>query len=132
MRILLLLITVVLMSCGRSVKDTPPADLIPEDSMVKVLAEVQLLEAAISIRVPSNVHPVNLPGLPNAKDPSLSDVKQGPIDSLGYYNIFSTFRITKSRYDSSMRWYCTHPDQLNELYEKVVTELTTREMKEAK
>ena len=131
MRYFLAVMMMVFVSCGGGESDVPPAGILVADSMASVLAEIHLLEAAISIRVPTSVHPMNLPGMPNLpQDPSFTDVKQENIDSIGYYNIFSTFHITRQQYDSSMKWYCTHPAALSSLYEKVETELTKREMKE--
>lgn len=132
MRVAKLFLLLLIMSCGTAASERKPDDLIPEDSMVQVLAEVHLLEAAINIAVPTNVHPPALPGVKDPNGPPVVIKDKSSLDSLGYYNIFSTFHITKQRYDSSMKWYCTHPDVLNAMYDKVETELTKREMKEAR
>ena len=51
---------------------------------------------------------------------------------IGWYDVFKKHGITKEQYESSMNWYSANPQTLNHLYDEVITELTTRQLKEKK
>jgi hypothetical protein len=120
-----------LCSCGQSAKPvvTAPDDLVPQSTMVEVLADVHLLEASLSIRSYSPLPPQmrnHLP--PEFRHDSVSPVSDpAKKDPLPYYNIFKEHKITQKQYDATMAWYAANPDKLNELYDQVIIELTKRQ-----
>ncbi len=111
-----------------------PDDLIPEDKMVQVLADVHLLEAALNIRFSqTNQHtgqgPIEMMHHQDTVQPvfSLDGNAKYP---LGYYDIFKKEGVTKKQYESSMKWYCADPANLSKMYDDVIIELTKRQTKE--
>jgi hypothetical protein len=119
-----------LFSCSRHTKNVvqQPDDLIPQNKMVQVLADVHLLEATLSVRSP----------IPSGRNrhlpPEFSHDSVGPVsmepqkkDTLPYYNIFEHYKITSRQYESSMAWYTANPEKLNDLYDLVIIELTKRQ-----
>lgn len=112
-----------------------PGDLIPEDKMVQVLAEVHLLEGALDTRTPEVTRQAHGPiTLEMPKDTLIRQVTIDPnaAPPIGWYDIFKKYDVTKKQYMASMKWYCSRPEELNDIYDKVITELTTRQLKEKK
>lgn len=109
-----------------------PEDLIPEEKMVQVLVDVHLLEAALSIRTPQATHTRGPITMEHFQDTSLPNFSADPNtkDPLPLYDIFKKHGVTKKQYESSMKWYCSEPDKLSLLYDEVITELTTRQLKQ--
>ncbi|MDQ3112412.1 MAG: DUF4296 domain-containing protein [Bacteroidota bacterium] len=110
-----------------------PDDLIPEEQMVQVIADVHLLEAALNVRTPQVVRPAG-PFPKTLEVPRDTLIKAVIVDPnapppIGWYDIFKKHGITKERYETSMAWYSAQPEKLNSLYDKVITELTTRQLK---
>ena len=129
MRRLLFVVILFLFSCNTPEKETipEPADLIPEDKIVQVLADVHLLEATLSIRSPQ-------PAMPRApfdphRDTTVRAIVQEAMNKepIGFYDIFKKHGVTRKQYEASMQWYAAKPEKLNELYDKVIVELTKRQ-----
>lgn len=130
MRGVALVILFVLFGCSEPETDAPttdrPADLIEESKMVLVLADVHLLEAAISATTPP----------PRSRGPMLAPgqdaVHNNPVDGyenrkpLPYYDIFSSHKVTREQYERSMQYYSADPAAFALLYDKVIAELTKR------
>jgi hypothetical protein len=132
MRIYAALFTFVLIlsSCGSKEEEKvvlmeKPADLIAQDKMVRLLADVHLLEAALQYRspqmpsrtpysiTPDNVHtPVALP----------TDQK-----TLPYYDIFKKHGVTRTQYETSLQWYMTDAVLYGQMYDEVINELVRRQ-----
>ncbi|MBI3510592.1 MAG: DUF4296 domain-containing protein [Bacteroidetes bacterium] len=117
---------ILFFSCSRSQQGQTkrPFDLIDRDKMVQVLADVHVLEATLSVRQPMQLqrHPM-MPGL---KDPSVNQAPLQKEDSMPYYNIFRKNGVTRKQYQSSMKWYCAHPEELSGIYDDVITEINKR------
>lgn len=99
----------LLVSCVETKKEIP-AGIITKDTMARVLINVHLAEAKVSIR--------NLP----------------PDSSLIYYqvlkeNIYKKFRINQEKFDKSMSYYTNNVKELDEIYEVVVDSLGLQESK---
>lgn len=45
-------------------------------------------------------------------------------ENLSFEKIFEKNKITKAQYDTSIAFYIDHPELLNEVYEKVLNELS--------
>jgi hypothetical protein len=135
MKKFLLFLTLFALACNQPKEKAveKPADLIPEDKMVQVLADVHLLEAALNLRFPQANHPLHNNGpielmhdtiVPNNFPDANSQVP------LSWYDIFQKNGVTKKQYESSMKWYCSDPEKLSALYDDVIVELTKRQTKE--
>ncbi|GAB4132413.1 MAG: hypothetical protein Fur0041_03690 [Bacteroidia bacterium] len=123
------IIAVLLISCAEEPVQTEkkPENLIPEEKMVKVLAEVHLLEAAIGLKSPQPRSRV-FGRIDTAQQHLPLAEEQG--DPLKYYDIFKKLGVTRGQYDASMKWYAAHPEELNQIYDKVIEELTKQQLKE--
>jgi hypothetical protein len=109
-----------------------PDDLIEQDKLVKVLADVHLLEAALGMRSPVMApRPLRPADLTKPNQPVTPVPAPGSNNQLGYYDIFKQHGVTWKQYVNSMHWYAAQPDVLDKIYERVVEELSARQTKEA-
>lgn len=109
-----------------------PKDLIPEDKMVQVLADVHMLEAALNVRSPQVIRPQGPITLEAPRDTIIHGIafdSKVPVP-IGWYDIFAKRGVTKPQFEASMQWYSSQPEKLNLLYDEVITELTTRQLKD--
>lgn len=127
----------LLLAFGCSAPEGPklppePENLIEEEKMVQVLADVHLMEAALGMRSPlySQARPKR-PGMnPQA-------IQQMPIvqENIGtkqmpYFDIFKKHGVTFKQYESSITWYAAQPEILDKMYEKVIEELSAQQTQE--
>lgn len=127
---LLFALTLFVSSCGSRKEEKivlmeEPADLIAQDKMIQVLADVHLLEAALQYRAPhiqsrqpftiSPVEPQTVMALP-------TDQK-----TLPYYDVFAKHGITRAQYESSLQWYMTDAKLYGAMYDEVINELVRRQ-----
>src|SRR4051812_49024630 len=101
----LILSLLFLFSCGHSTKPVSPEpdNLIPQDKMVEIVADVHLLEATLAIRSPATKRPLNhLPQEFLRDSVSPISVEPSKKDTLPYYNIFKRHEVTQQQYESSM------------------------------
>lgn len=96
----------ILQSCSHTV-DPVPKELISPDSMVAILVDVHLAEAA------SNVTRIN-------------DVQRFSAYDL-YPVIFKTHKTDSIIFRESFDYYLQHPKKLDKIYEQVINELSRRE-----
>jgi hypothetical protein len=109
-----------------------PDDLIEQEKLVKVLADVHLLEAALGMRSPVMAPRQLRPNdLVNPNQPVTPIPAPGRTNQLGYYDIFKQHGVTWRQYENSMNWYAAQPDVLDKIYEQVVEELSARQTQEA-
>jgi hypothetical protein len=108
---LMAVLLVMLYSCTSGEdKVKVPDNIIHPDSMVKVLVDFQLAEAALQVKQQERKEPRKYIGL--------------------YYSfIFKKHDINREDLDNSLQFYSGHPKLLQEIYEKVLTELSTRQSK---
>lgn len=81
--------------------DTPPADLIPREAMVKLLKDVHLLEATLAAR----------------------KTAVGITDPVGDFDVFKKNNVTREQYERSIGWYSKHLEEFKEIYNTVFDEL---------
>ena len=113
-------LSILLFSCGQEEKSVVvPADVLPKEKMAEVLTDIHIAEAVgQNARTPSFSGEANLKTLPD----SASAV---PIDiGISFQKIFEKNKITKEQYEKSLSFYIDHPELLNEVYEKVLNELS--------
>jgi hypothetical protein len=114
MRKILVLITILgllIFSCGTP-KEKTPDNLLPPDSMVSILVDVHLAEAAANVT-------------------RLSDVQSFKAQSL-YPAIFKSHQTDSTTFHSSFNYYLKHPEKLEAIYDKVLNELSRRESESGK
>jgi len=81
-----------------------PADVIPADSLVKILTDIQLIESAIYIRQ--------------------NEGKDVRIFSKYYYDyLYKKYKTDKSRIKSSIDFYEKNPEQFEDIYKVVLDSL---------
>lgn len=104
-----------------------PVDLIPEDKMIQVLADVHMLESALAYRGPSTPSRSPFMVAPTEK---VEIPPPGSQESLPYYDIFAKYGYTRDQYERSLQWYSLDPVHYSEMYDEVINELTRRQAKE--
>lgn len=104
-----LLFAFVLAACSAQAP-TPPADLIPRDAFVQVLADVQMIEARINHEM-------------------VVDQRTDSPAQRYYDELYTERKITKDLYARTYQWYVEHPEQLKAVYEDVLVELGKRKEK---
>lgn len=110
-----------------------PSDLIPEEKMVKVLVDVHLLEATLNVRSPQISRPQQGPvPIEMPRDTIIRGVVFDPNapPPIAWYDIFKKHGVTKAQYEASMKWYSSQPEELNKIYDEVINELTTQQVKD--
>ena len=107
MRNFLILVVLFITACSKGDQKIP-ADVIPKEKMTMILTDVHLAEAAITLKS-INAQPT--------KDYS------GP----QYEYVYKLHHIDKEKFVKSMKYYSSHPKDLEELYTEVLNELSKRQ-----
>lgn len=96
-------------ACGSNTDEVKiPESVLPKDSMVFVLVDLQLLEATIDLNLVSG-----------AANPRQADK---------YFTILKKHHITRALYDTSLSFYSAHPELLAKIYDEVITELSKKQI----
>jgi hypothetical protein len=98
---------VFLMACADSER-IPPADIIPRDSFVALLTDVQLLEAV-------------------SKQKMIRTDNPGPRIARYYKKTFEKFEVSEELFLASFKWYYEDPEDMISIYEEVLNELVNRQ-----
>ena len=111
-RICIFFLTGLLFSCGNEKEKTvaTPADVLPKEKMALVITDIHLAEAKASLQ----------------PTPDTSSEK------LNFRMIFEKNKITKDQYEKSIAFYIDNPELMNEVYEKVLNELSRMQGEAAK
>ena len=109
----LILIIVALLMAGcyntyTDQADETPGGIIHRDTMVLVLAEVEIAESAL--REMQNV-----------------GKETGELKEAYYHNIFRRHGISREQFDSSLLYYRSDPAVMDKIYEDVITRLSKME-----
>lgn len=122
-------------SCGEHEPETPvqlmeqPEDLISEDKMIQVLADIHVLEAVIGYKMPqlhvNRAGPFGQPG--GAQTPVPQPISDTAQNALPYYDIFREYGFTRDQFTRSNEWYAQDAEQYSEMYDEVINELTRRQ-----
>lgn len=105
MKRILLILSVVLLSCQQ--EENKPDYILSEEEMIEVISEFQVAEATIRLGYHRNPDSLILN------------------DSI-YAAMFRKLNISKAMFDSNYTYYSDRPEQLEKIYEKVITGLSTR------
>ena len=101
----LFVISLVFISC-KNKRQVPPAELIPYETMLDVLAESYIIEAMTNF---SNME-IN---------------RYGYTREL-YQDLFDEYQITEEQYETSIRYYVSEKEQAMKLYEDVAKKIEER------
>ena len=104
--LLFIIILFSLCDCKR-INDVPPADLIPQEEMIQILADVHVADALVEQKF-------------GQQTPNL------PLTNALYTRIYQNHHITATQYKSSYKYYEAHPQQMDNIYTQVITELSKR------
>lgn len=125
----LFMLVLLISSCGSNEEEKvaimdEPEDLIAQDKMVQIMADVHLLEAALQYRSPrvQSATPFSITPVQQNPQSPLPDQK-----TLPYYDIFSKHSVTLDQYERSLQWYMTDAKLYGEMYDEVINELVRRQ-----
>jgi hypothetical protein len=82
-----------------------PLHLLSQDQMVKLIADMQLLEATVNLK--------------NAQRQSLQKK-----DTLAYGDIFKKYNSSYREFQENFAFYSSKPEVLSKIYDEVIIELT--------
>ncbi|MBK9477528.1 MAG: DUF4296 domain-containing protein [Bacteroidetes bacterium] len=94
-------------SCS-STSDNLPGNLIVKDSMITVLIDIHIADAAANL---SNFNQQELP----------------PDKEKLFREVYSKHGLTKAKFDSSFIFYTQHPELFEKIYEEVIIGLSKRQ-----
>ena len=100
-----LISTVIFISCGNDQIEAPK-DIITEDKMVEVITEIELTQALIKVKF-ANQDTVNQQQL--------------------FDEVYKDFNISEEEFNNSLTYYCQEPKLLEEIYIKVINNLSKRQ-----
>lgn len=95
----------LLFSCAEEVQKTIPKDVFSKEKMAAVLLDMHLMEANMSL----NAY--------NLSIPANNKIVIG-------FDVFQKHKITKKQYNESFEYYSLNPEQLTEVYQLVLEELS--------
>lgn len=106
MKAIPLILIALLFACGT--KETqPPVDILPRDKFVTVLLEAQLIEARMNHE--------------------LTVAHMGEVPSDEYYaELFAEQGTTKEQFQATFDHYTEHPEEMESIYEEIISELSKR------
>jgi hypothetical protein len=134
MRIYSILFTLVLLisSCGSNEEKIAvmeePEDLIAQENMIQIIADVHLLEAALQYRAPrgQSITPFTISAMPQTPTPANVGLPNDQ-KTLPYYDIFTKHNVTRDQYERSLQWYMTDAALYGVMYDEVINELVRRQ-----
>ncbi|MFN8155166.1 MAG: DUF4296 domain-containing protein [Bacteroidia bacterium] len=107
---LLLICTGILCSCSKP-KVEVPANIIPADTMVRILTDMHLVEAAIQMR-------------------NLSGHDSLHTEAFGRYKfVMEKYKISREQFEKSFRWYSSEPQLFARMYDSVIVHLSEGQAK---
>ena len=105
-------LVIIFCSCNRQPSEVIPENLLSPDSMVSILVDIHLAEAATGIR-------------------RVNDLQSFTAHEL-YPSIYKLHHTDSATFHSSFNYYMKHPEKLVTIYDKVLSNLSERESKTRK
>ncbi len=103
---LILVFSISLNSCKQ--KEEIPKDLISKDNFIKIMVDIRMVETTIRQKI--------------------SRGNNAAESTEYYYNyIFKKYNITPKQFDTSLKYYSSHTEEIKEINMKVVEALTQKE-----
>lgn len=110
---LLLSFLILITACSKP-EVKVPADIIPRDSMIVVLADIHLIEATIQLK-----------GL--GRNDTLKAEAYGR-----YRYVFNKHKISSTQFRKSLEYYRSEPEYFHTMYNEVITRLSVEQAKSNK
>ena len=104
----LLLILLVSLSCNKKDKPDVWKDVLSHKDMVKLIAEVHIIEALVEERR------------------NTGKLKPGEL-KLFYDQLFTKYKINNDLFFKNINYYLERPEEFLKIYEEVITELSKRQ-----
>ena len=98
----------MLLSCSRDIK--LPDDIIPEEKMVEVVAEIEFTQALIKLKFSNKDSLINQAQLFN--------------------EVYTKFNTSEKQFNKSLVYYSEQPEILDSIYVKVITKLSKKQAEE--
>lgn len=106
--ILILVFFITICSCKEKIKEVPPSNLIARDTMVKLIAEMHLLESSFGIKI---------------FDEKKITTSRNAIKS----KIYKDYGISKERFFESYNYYVQQSQTIDSIYTDVISEISKRQ-----
>jgi len=103
-KLLLLFFAYVLISCHGGNSPHVPADIIQPDSLVVVLTDVHIFQASLQL------------GYIRGDSAQFA--------AKAFEEVLKKHHLTQEQYSKSLKYYCYHPALLDDVYEKVLNNLS--------
>ncbi len=101
----------VFIACNSKEREAAvPANVLPREKMIEIMVEVNITEAALNLNY--------------LNDSKVRDTKE-------YEDVFKRKKVSKEQYDESLKYYTEHPDDLIQMYDEVLNELSRMQAKVA-
>ncbi len=95
-------------ACQLKTSDTPKSEIIDDATMVKILVDVHIAEAAVS---------------------NLTGVEKDSILEVYYQYLFKKYNISDTIYRQNMTLLTTNPEKMLNVYQKVMADINKDEIK---
>lgn len=107
----LLFLILLLVSCNKkTANNQPPADIISKEKFILVMTDCRLAESAIALSM--------------SKGENKDKVTQ-----YFYSSVWKKHKITHRDFDASIQYYSKNPKMMDEIFQKVVTNLSEMQSK---
>lgn len=103
-----LIVFALLTACG-SPEDSVPSQYLQFDTMVQIVADIQVVEAKANL----------------SRSGSMVEENKAVIKT-DYEQVFFNYHTTQARFDSSYNYYARRPKMLDKVFEKAIEELNRR------
>jgi hypothetical protein len=105
-RHIIFIATTVLLLCCNNIIESPD-DILPEEKMVEVIAEIEFTQALIKLKI-------------STKD---SLINQAQL----FNEVFKKFNTSENQFNKSLAYYSEQPKTLDSIYVNVITKLSKRQ-----
>lgn len=112
MKQIIVLFLMVLMSCKTEITELPEG-VLPPEKMKIILADIHLADAL-------------------AETKAEAGLSEKMLNEKYYQQIFAELGVSKATFYTSYKFYETHPEWMNKLYDEVLTEMSQKEEKISK
>ncbi|MBK7148459.1 MAG: DUF4296 domain-containing protein [Bacteroidetes bacterium] len=112
MKQFIVLFFVLLMACKSEVAELPDG-ILPPDKMKVILADIHLADAL-------------------AETKAEAGLSEKMLNDKYYEQIFADRNVSQAAFYTSYKYYETHPEWMNKLYDDVLTEMSRKEEKISK
>lgn len=106
MRLLFYFLFLSFYACSSIEEEQTPESIIPEEQMVSLITEIELTQAFIKLRT--------------TESDSLNQ-------AVLFQTVFDQLNVTQEEFNESLDFYSEHPQQLEDIYNKVIVSLSEKQ-----